>query len=83
MLKRLRTTIVGLLAVLSLMPAIGAHAQGCVLCYTSLSAASPRGLHFFQMAMLVLLIPALVLFLSLFLLVFRRRATARPGPVEA
>jgi hypothetical protein len=55
-----------------------AHAQGCVLCYTSLSAASPGALHAFQLAMLVLLIPALLLFAGLFLLVYRHRATADP-----
>jgi hypothetical protein len=83
MLKRLRSAIFALLAVVGLMPVVGAHAQGCVLCYTSVAAASPRGLHFFQLAMLVLLIPALLLFLGLFLLVFRHRATAEPEPVEA
>lgn len=83
MLKRLRSTIFALLAVVGLMPVVGAHAQGCVLCYTSIAAASPRGLHFFQMAMFVLLVPALLLFLGLFLLVFRHRATAQPDPVEA
>lgn len=83
MLRRQRSTIFALLAVVGLMPVVGAHAQGCVLCYTSIAAASPRGLHFFQMAMFVLLVPALLLFLGLFLLVFRHRATAQPDPVEA
>jgi len=83
MLKRLRSTILMVLAVLGLMPAVGAHAQGCVLCYTSLSEASPNALHAFQLAMFVLLVPALLLFLGLFLLVFRRRATRQPEPVEA
>jgi hypothetical protein len=83
MRKRLRTTILAVLAVFSLMPALGAHAQGCVLCYTSLAGASPNGLHAFQLAMLVLLVPALLLFLGLFLLIFRRRATRQPDPVEA
>jgi hypothetical protein len=73
------------LAVLGLMPAPAVRAQGCVLCYTSLSAASPGALHAFQLAMLVLLIPALLLFAGLFLLIFGHRETADaeawPAPV--
>lgn len=76
MAKRLRMSAVVALAVLGFIPAPAARAQGCVLCYTSLSAASPGALHAFQLAMLVLLIPALLLFAGLFLLIFRRRATA-------
>jgi len=58
----------------------GAWAQGCVLCYTSLASSGPAAMHAFQMAMFVLLIPALLLFLGLFLLIFRR---ARPQvPVQ-
>jgi hypothetical protein len=83
MLKQLRSTILTVLAVLGFMPAVGAHAQGCVLCYTSIAEASPSGLHAFQLAMFVLLVPALLLFVGLFLLIFRRRATAQPEAVEA
>lgn len=85
MLNRLRMGAVVALAVLGLMPAPAARAQGCVLCYTSLSAAGPGALHAFQLAMLVLLIPALLLFAGLFLLIFRHRETAEaeawPAPV--
>jgi hypothetical protein len=70
MLNRLRMGGLVALAVLGLMPAPAARAQGCVLCYTSLSAASPGALHAFQLAMLVLLIPALLLFAGLFLLIW-------------
>jgi hypothetical protein len=83
MLKRLRSTIFALLAVLGVMPAVGVHAQGCVLCYTSLAAAGPKGFHAFEVAMFVLLAPALLLFLGLFLLIYRRRVTALPEPVKA
>jgi hypothetical protein len=49
----------------------GAWAQGCVLCYTSLASSGPKAMHAFEMAMLTLLIPALLLFVGLFLLIFR------------
>jgi len=67
------------LAVAALAFAPGAWAQGCVLCYTSLSNSGPGAMHAFQMAMFALLIPALLLFLGVFLLVFRR---ARTRPAE-
>jgi hypothetical protein len=76
MLHRLRMIAVVVLALLVLMPTPAAWAQGCVLCYTSLSNASPRGLHLFQVALLVLLTPALLLFIGLFLLIYHHRTTA-------
>lgn len=57
----------------------GAWAQGCVLCYTSLAASGPTAMHAFQMAMLALLIPALLLFLGVFLLIFRCARTNAPA----
>jgi hypothetical protein len=80
MLRRLRMIAVVVLALVSLMPTPAARAQGCVLCYTSLSAASPGALHAFQLAMLALLIPALLLFAALFLLIFRHRETEAVDP---
>jgi hypothetical protein len=65
------------IAALGLAP--GAWAQGCVLCYTSLASSGPTAMHAFQMAMLALLIPALVLFLGVFLLIFRRARTKSPA----
>lgn len=79
-MARIKPLLFAVLAVLGLMPAAGAHAQGCVLCYTSISAVSPGALHAFQVAMFVLLVPALLLFIGLFLLIFRHRHTA---PAEA
>jgi hypothetical protein len=76
---RLRTIGITALAVLGLMPAPAARAQGCVLCYTSLSNANPGALHAFMVAMVVLLIPALLLFAGVFLLVLRRAAAERPA----
>jgi hypothetical protein len=76
MLRRLRTITVAALAVLGMMPASAARAQSCVLCYTSLANASPGAIRAFETAMLVLLVPTLLLFVGLFVLIFRHRATA-------
>jgi hypothetical protein len=63
------------LALLALGFTPGAWAQGCVLCYTSLAASGPGGMHAFQVAMFALLIPALLLFLGVFCLIFLRART--------
>ena len=69
------------MAIAALGFAPGAWAQGCVLCYTSLASSGPTAMHAFQMAMFALLIPALLLFLGVFLLVFRRARTKAPAQV--
>ena len=69
-----------LLGVAALGFAPGAWAQGCVLCYTSLYNSGPGAMHAFQMAMFALLIPALLLFLGVFLLVFQRARTRPAAP---
>jgi hypothetical protein len=57
-----------------------ASAQGCVLCYTSLANSGPNALHAFELAMFALLVPALLLFVSVFLFILRRaRAADSPG----
>jgi hypothetical protein len=66
------------LGVAALGFAPGAWAQGCVLCYTSLASSGPTAMHAFQMAMFALLIPALVLFLAVFLIIFRGARTKAP-----
>jgi hypothetical protein len=66
------------LGVAALGFAPGAWAQGCVLCYTSLSNGGPGAMHAFQVAMFALLIPALLLFLGVVFLIFRRAGT-RPA----
>ena len=58
----------------------GAWAQGCVLCYTSLANGGPGAMRAFQMAMFVLLFPALLLFLGVVLLIFQRARTATVAP---
>ncbi len=49
------------MAIAALGFAPGAWAQGCVLCYTSLASSGPAAMHAFQVAMIALLIPALLL----------------------
>ena len=58
----------------------GAWAQGCVLCYTSLANGGPGAMHAFQMAMMTLLFPALLLFLGVFVMIFQRARTATAEP---
>ena len=68
------------MAIAALGFAPGAWAQGCVLCYTSLASSGPTAMHAFQVAMITLLIPALLLFAGVFFLVFRRARTKSPAP---
>lgn len=75
MKKRIILRIVALLAalgatVIALAPA--ALAQGCVMCYTSASAAGQRGEHALDKAILVLLIPPLLLFIGILVFAFHR-----------
>jgi hypothetical protein len=78
MIRRFRTIGWAALSLLGLLfvSAPAAHAQGCILCYTSLAAAGSAAMHAFQMAMLVLLIPALFLFVGIFVFILRRGAAA-------
>lgn len=73
-----RSAVIISIAALGLAP--GAWAQGCVLCYTSLAAGGPGAMHAFEMAMLALLIPALLLFGGVFLLILRRAQTKDSVP---
>jgi cbb3-type cytochrome oxidase subunit 3 len=57
-------------AILSFAPA--ALAQGCVMCYTSASAAGQRGERALDAAILVLLVPVLLLFIGILVFAFRR-----------
>jgi hypothetical protein len=68
------------MAIAALGFAPGAWAQGCVLCYTSLASSGPTAMHAFQVAMITLLIPALLLFAGVFFLVFRRARTKTAAP---
>ena len=66
-----------LAAAATLVPAQPAAAQGCALCYTTVSAAGSGAIRALHVGILAVLIPALVLFLSI-LFMFVRRAAAEP-----
>jgi hypothetical protein len=59
-----------------LVSAQGAFAQGCALCYTSASAVGAAGQRSIDYGILALLTPALVLFLSVMFLLYRRAVSA-------
>jgi hypothetical protein len=59
-----------------LFSAQGAFAQGCALCYTSASAVGKAGERSLDVGILTLLTPALVLFLSVMYMLYRRAVAA-------
>jgi hypothetical protein len=67
---RLRSAILTGLAFLALAP--GVYAQGCALCYTTASQAGAAAQRSLDWGILALLTPALVLFLSVMFLLYRR-----------
>jgi hypothetical protein len=71
---RLKFTFVGLIAILA--SANGAFAQGCALCYTTASAVGAAGQRSLDYGILALVIPALVLFLSVIFMLYRRAISA-------
>jgi hypothetical protein len=70
-LKFAMTTLFGIL-----VSAQGTFAQGCALCYTSASAVGAAGQRSIDYGILALLTPALVLFLSVMFLLYRRAVSA-------
>jgi hypothetical protein len=74
MKMRLKFVFVALVAILA--SASGAFAQGCALCYTSASALGQAGQRSLDYGILALLTPALVLFLSVMFLLYRRAVSA-------
>jgi hypothetical protein len=71
---RLKLVFVTLLAILS--SAQGAFAQGCALCYTSASAIGANAERSLDYGILTLLTPALVLFLAVIFMLYRRAVSA-------
>jgi hypothetical protein len=71
---RLNFALVALLALLVSAP--GVLAQGCALCYASASALGASGQRSLDYGILMLLTPALVLFLSVMFLLYRRAVSA-------
>ena len=67
----------GLMALLAILgSAQGTFAQGCALCYTSASAIGKAGERSLDIGILALLTPALVLFLAVMFLLYRRAVAA-------
>ncbi len=73
-MRRLGMIAVVIASGLGLAPAL--HAQGCILCYTSLANGGPSAIRAFQLGVLSLLVPALLLFVGVFLLILRRAQAA-------
>lgn len=71
---RIKFAVAALSAIL--VSASGAYAQGCALCYTSASAVGQAGQRSLDYGILALLTPALVLFLSVMYMLYRRAAAA-------
>ncbi|MGH9679691.1 MAG: hypothetical protein ACRD4Y_07045 [Candidatus Acidiferrales bacterium] len=71
---RIKIALLPVLAVLAM--ARDAAAQGCALCYTSASALGRAGQQSLDIGILTLLAPALVLFLGVFYMLYRRAAAA-------
>ncbi len=65
--------VLGLFAVAA---APSAHAQSCILCYTSVAGGGPVVVHALQLGILTLLVPALLLFGGVFYLIYRRAMAA-------
>ena len=60
------------LIVAALFAASGVMAQGCAMCYEQASAAGAHAQHSLSIGIIVLLLPALVLFAGVFILLVRR-----------
>ena len=71
---RLKLVLMTLLAILA--SAQGAFAQGCALCYTSASAIGANAERSLDYGILALLTPALVLFLAVIFMLYRRAVSA-------
>ena len=71
---RLKFAFMALFAILASVR--GAFAQGCALCYTSASAVGAAGQRSLDYGILALLTPALILFLSVMFLLYRRAVSA-------
>jgi len=67
-----------LAAFATLTAAFPTDAQGCALCYQSAAASGGHGQAVLRHAILILLLPAVSLFLGVFGLAFRRRNSSRP-----
>lgn len=73
---RLAKFLARAMAIVALTP-FRTVAQGCAMCYQNAAAANSHGRAALQHGILILLLPALSLFLGIFGLMYRRRNTTR------
>lgn len=73
---RLGRFLASAIAIVGLAP-FRTVAQGCAMCYQNAAAADSHGRAALQHGILILLLPALSLFLGIFGLMYRRRNTSR------
>ena len=71
-----RIKIAALIALGSLVLPPAGWAQGCVLCYASVANGGPGAMRAFQMGIVALLAPALLLCVGVALLIYRRARIA-------
>ena len=50
-----------------------AYAQGCAMCYTSAAASKAGAVHALRSGILILLLPALIMFAGIFVVIYRSR----------
>ncbi len=77
-MRKLSKVVAALAAafVAALFSAHPAFAQGCALCYNDASAANPHGIAALRHGILVLAIPPMLIFASIFVVLYRRRNLA-------
>jgi hypothetical protein len=71
---RMKFALATLLAILA--SAQGAFAQGCALCYTTASAIGASAQRSLDIGILALVSPALILFLTVIFMLYRRAVSA-------
>ena len=59
-----------------------AWAQGCILCYDNASALNKKGIHALDKAILVIGIPPVLLFIAIFVYIYRRRHAWRGASAD-
>ena len=55
------------------LAAPGAMAQGCAMCYQNAAASGPGGINALRHGILILLVPAVSLFVGIFVFIYHRR----------
>jgi hypothetical protein len=71
---RLRNATLGLgVALLVLVNSAAARAQTCAMCYNTAAAAKAAAIQALRSGILILLVPVALLFIGIFLLVFRSK----------